>query len=67
MAIKKCRFFRCVEEEKECCSETSCSGCGGEGYLNCGCDYCVHQSCLGDTILCDVALGMLGAEMEEKE
>lgn len=63
--IKKCAFFRC--KNKGNCSNMECSGCGGVGYQNCGCDACIHQSWEGDgdVEICEIALMMREADMEE--
>lgn len=67
--IRKCKFFEC--KNKENCSKwnVNCSGCGGVGYQKCGCDLCINQSLEGedDVEVCEVALSMLEANMEESE
>lgn len=67
--IRKCKFFEC--KNKENCSKwnVNCSGCGGVGYQKCGCDSCINQSWLddGEVEICEVALCMLEAYMEESE
>ena len=61
--MKKCKFFRCVNRED--CSEKDCPGCGGVAFQNCGCDACINKTMLGDVEICEVALDMREADMEE--
>lgn len=65
--IKKCAFFYCTS--KDTCTEKDCSGSGGDAYQNCGCDVCINKSFAdyGDVEICEVALDMREADMEEKE
>ena len=63
--MKKCAFFKCVN--RNTCDDVNCPGCGGTGYQNCGCSVCVSQSLVGDMEICEVALCLREADMEEGE
>lgn len=65
--VRKCKYFQC-KKKRNCPKETlSCPGCGGEAYRNCGCGACVNQSWEGNVEICEVALSLREAEMEEDE